>query len=314
VSGPEKGESYLSKRGSEERMALCGVSCLKSFCILLAGLLFLVSCAGIAFSLYMLFGEPFAQRSGNTYRPNWENIGPCLFASLISLVMNLLLGGAAVQGSRKLLTAWLAWHLALLLLYWAWFTYSLLKHHGYIDWRTVGMRECYWCTLDIIETVGFGSALASVLLILSMGPVQVFRTKLAKLGRTQSTYLLQNYPASSQPDYYPPHQQQQGYYPPHQQQGRYPSQDQRVQQEEDWSNGYPDQQGDYPAELGYYPKANGQNPAVNGGYPPHIRQQYQQQQHQQQHHQQHQQYQQQQFAAAGSRYIDQLNAQQQHYY
>jgi hypothetical protein len=135
-------------------MALCGVSCLKSFCVLLAGLLFLVSCAGIAFSLYMLFGEPFAQRSGNTYRPNWENIGPCLFASLISLVMNLLLGGAAVQGSRKLLTAWLAWHLTLVLLYWAWFSYSLLKHHGYIDWRTVGMRECYWCTLDIIETVG----------------------------------------------------------------------------------------------------------------------------------------------------------------
>ena len=34
------------------------------------------------------------------------------------------------------------------------FSYSLLKHHGYIDWRTVGMRECYWCTLDITETVG----------------------------------------------------------------------------------------------------------------------------------------------------------------
>jgi len=281
-------------------MALCGVSCLKSFCVVLAGLLFLMSCAGIAFSLYMLFGEPFAQRSGNTYRPNWENIGPCLFASLISLVMNLLLGGAAVQGSRKLLTAWLAWHLTLVLLYWAWFSYSLLKHHGYIDWRTVGMRECYWCTLDITETVGFGSALASVLLILSMGPVQVYRNKLAKIGRTQSAYLLQNYPASSQPDYYPPHQDQhqQGYYPG--------SQGQHVQQHEDWSNGYPDQQGDYPAELGYYPKANGQNPAFNGGYPAHIRQQQQQQQYQQQ--------QQQHFAAAGSRYIDQLNAQQQHYY
>jgi len=64
--------------------------------------------------------------------------------------------------------------------------------------------------------------------------------------------------------------------------------------------------GDYPAELGYYPKANGQNPAFNGGYPAHIRQQQQQYQQQQ--------YQQQHFAAAGSRYIDQLNAQQQHYY
>ena len=39
------------------------------------------------------------------------------------------------------------------------FSYSLLKHHGYIDWRTVGMRECYWCTLDIIETVGLSLTL-----------------------------------------------------------------------------------------------------------------------------------------------------------
>ena len=130
---------------------------------------------------------------------------------------------------------------------------------------------------------------------------QVYRNKLAKLGRTQSSYLLQNYPASSQPDYYPPHRDQQGYYPPHQQ-----GQGGHVQQQEDWSNGYPDQEGDYPAELGYYPKANGQNPAFNGGYPAHIRQQHQQYQQQQ--------YQQQHFAAAGSRYIDQLNAQQQHYY
>jgi len=275
-------------------MALCGASCLKTFCVLLAGLLFLVSCAGIAFSLYMLFGEPFAQRSGKTYRPNWENIGPCLFASLISLVMNLLLGGAAVQGSRKLLTAWLVWHLALVLLYWTWFSYSLLKHHGYIDWRTVGVRECYWCTLDIIETVGFGSALASILLILSMGPVQVYRSKLAKMGRTQSTYLLQNYPGSSQPDYYPPHRE-------HHHQGYHPSGGGRgFEEQEDWSNGVPDQQGDYPADLGYYPKASsGQNPAFHGqpshgGYHP-----------QQQYHQQH---------FAGSSYIDQLSAQQQRYY
>ena len=46
--------------------------------------------------------------------------------------------------------AWFAWHNHEN----ARFSYSLLKHHGYIDWRTVGMRECYWCTLDITETVG----------------------------------------------------------------------------------------------------------------------------------------------------------------
>ena len=37
---------------------------------------------GIAFSLYMLFGEPFAQRSGKTYRPNWENIGETLIGRI----------------------------------------------------------------------------------------------------------------------------------------------------------------------------------------------------------------------------------------
>ena len=47
--------------------------------------------------------------------------------------------------------AWFAWHNHEN----ARFSYSLLKHHGYIDWRTVGMRECYWCTLDITETVGW---------------------------------------------------------------------------------------------------------------------------------------------------------------
>ena len=128
--------------------------------------------------------------------------------------------------------------------------------------------------------------------------IQVYRNKLAKLGRTQSAYLLQNYPPSSQPDYYPPHQEH------HQQQGYYPNPSGgRHAQHEDWSNGYPDQQGDYPAELSYnYSKANGQNSAFNSGrYPAQIRQQQQQQY-------------QQQFAAAGSRYIDQLNAQQQHYY
>ena len=42
--------------------------------------------AGIAFSLYMLFGEPFAQRSGNTYRPNWENIGQTMLMMMMMMI------------------------------------------------------------------------------------------------------------------------------------------------------------------------------------------------------------------------------------
>ena len=45
---------------------------------------------------------------------------------ILCQVMNLLLGGAAVQGSRKLLTAWLVWHLALVLLYWTWWASIVL--------------------------------------------------------------------------------------------------------------------------------------------------------------------------------------------
>ena len=89
-----------------------------------------------------------------------------------------------------------------------------------------------------------------------------------------------------------------GHYP--KDQGYHPGGGRGFEDEEDWSNGVPDQQGDYPADLGYYPKASsGQNPAFNGqpshgGYHP-----------QQQYHQQH---------FAGSSYIDQLSAQQQRYY
>ena len=49
-----------------------------------------------------------------------HGIAHCRFFNCLFQVMNLLLGGAAVQGSRKLLTAWLAWHLTLVLLYWVW--------------------------------------------------------------------------------------------------------------------------------------------------------------------------------------------------
>ena len=67
------------------------------------------------------------------------------------------------------------------------------------------------------------------------------------MGRTQSTYLLQNYPGSSQPDYYPPHRE-------HHHQGYHPSGGRGFEEHGDWSNGVPDQQGDYPVDLGYYPR------------------------------------------------------------
>jgi hypothetical protein len=37
--------------------------------------LMLVSVAGIGFCLFMLFGEPFAVQTQDTYAPNWEDLG-----------------------------------------------------------------------------------------------------------------------------------------------------------------------------------------------------------------------------------------------
>ena len=42
---------------------------------LLQVFLLLASVAGIGFSLFMIFGDPFARDTYGTYRANWENIG-----------------------------------------------------------------------------------------------------------------------------------------------------------------------------------------------------------------------------------------------
>ena len=56
-------------------MGLCDLSCLKVFSMMIGILLVLVSVAGVGYSIFMLFGEPLAQETFHTYRPNWENIG-----------------------------------------------------------------------------------------------------------------------------------------------------------------------------------------------------------------------------------------------
>lgn len=69
--------------------------------------------------------------------------------------------------------------------------YNQLKHYGYVEWS--GMRNCYFCGLDDEETyVGFGGALASVILLVVLMPVGVFHSKLKKRHRelTEPSYEL----------------------------------------------------------------------------------------------------------------------------
>jgi len=169
-------------------MGLCDLPCLKAYGMLLGTLLLLASVSGIGLSLFMLFGEPFARYTHDTYSPNWENIGPAAVASIISLLVNVCLIGGAKQYSKGLLLLWLVWEYLLVVMFWLWYSYSMLKYHGYLQWR--GVRQCLWCQMKEAEMVGFGGAITSLLLFLLMIPIHLFHHKLKRQHRELTEYEL----------------------------------------------------------------------------------------------------------------------------
>ncbi len=55
----------------------------------------------------------------------------------------------------------------LLAVFWSWYGYSQLKHHGYIEWS--GMRGCHFCGLRPHEAnVSSGGAVASFVVVTCM--------------------------------------------------------------------------------------------------------------------------------------------------
>jgi len=162
---------------------------LKGYCVTLGTILTLVSLCGIGFSLYLLFGEPLAKETNKTYRPNWEEIGPLLAASIISLMVNIALLGGALQLSRRIVLTWLVWDYILVILFWVWYGYSMLKYHGYIDWTEYGMRQCHWCQYSQRkEMLGYMGALSSFVLIIAMIPVHMLHNKIKKNQKQQIDY------------------------------------------------------------------------------------------------------------------------------
>ena len=73
----------------------CSLPCLKSYSMAVGTVLMLLSVAGIGFCLFMLFGEPFAIQTQDTYAPNWEDLGRTLlimvFRSLFYQILALCL-------------------------------------------------------------------------------------------------------------------------------------------------------------------------------------------------------------------------------
>jgi len=169
-------------------MSLCSINFLKSFCVFLGAVLLLFSVAGIGFCLFMLFGDPFASYTYNTYSPNWENIAPAFLASVISLLANICLIGGAKQQHKDIILFWLVWQLLLIILFWSWYIYSQLKYTGWIDWSDKGMRTCLWCDLPEAQAVGMGGALSSFGLLLLMVPVFNFYSSLKKRHRELTEY------------------------------------------------------------------------------------------------------------------------------
>ena len=70
---------------------------------------------------------------------------------MTSLVINIALIGGAKQLSRKIILMWLVWEYVMILLFWLWYGYNMMKFHGYIDWTDYGMRQCYWCSQRNIQ-------------------------------------------------------------------------------------------------------------------------------------------------------------------
>jgi len=170
-------------------MGSLDASCLKGYSMLLGALLILVSVSGIGFGVFLLFGEPLAQQTYHTYRPNFEDIGPLMVVSIVSLLANIGLIGGAKQLSKRIVLTWLVWHYLLVLLFWAWYGYNMLKYHGYIDWSEHGMRQCYWChQKKVQETLGYIGAIASFVLLVFMIPVHLLHTKLKKWNRHLTDY------------------------------------------------------------------------------------------------------------------------------
>ena len=107
-----------------------------------------------------------------------------MISSVISLLVNVALVGGACQLSKGIVLLWLVWKILLVFLFWIWYGYSLLKFHGYIDWSSYGMRPCYWCrNRDDQELIGYAGAIASLVLLITIIPVQMFHSKLKKEER-----------------------------------------------------------------------------------------------------------------------------------
>jgi len=195
-----------------------GTSCLSLTCSIIGILFATVSVAGIGLSLFLVFGEPYSQKNvQGTYSPNWEDIGPALVVSVVSLLANVFLIGGSRQLSKDFLLVWISWKIIAILIFWSWYGYNQLKNYDYIDWSQYGMKNCAFCGIPESSYVVFGGVGVTVVLLFCMVPVELLRSKLKKrhieltepLGLYDSEHNLSPYQQNQQQQRYEMYQQQQ---------------------------------------------------------------------------------------------------------
>lgn len=166
-------------------MPMCGTPCLSATTAAIGVIGSTCSVAGIGLSLFLIFGDPWPDHhSQGTYTPHWEDIGPAIIVAVVSLLANLLLIGGARQLSKDFLLVWIVWKSFALIIFWAWYGYSQLKHYGYIDWTEYGMKDCNFCTMPTTSMyVVFGGVVATVVILFCMVPVEILRSRLKKRQR-----------------------------------------------------------------------------------------------------------------------------------
>jgi len=165
---------------------MCSQSSLSGWCALIGCVMSLVSIAGIGLSLFLIFDDPFydSQLVQGTYEPSWEDVGPAMVLSVVSLLVNVILVGGAKQGSKDMLLTWTLWKIVVVVVFWLWYGYNQLKFHGYIDWRDRGMKNCYFCGDQYTEQyVVMGGAIGSLVIVAFMIPVEMLRSKLKSIHR-----------------------------------------------------------------------------------------------------------------------------------
>jgi len=162
-----------------------GTSCLSIATTIIGVIFAAASVAGIGFSLFLVFSDPFeSSYIQGTYEPNWEDIGPALVVSVVSLLANVLLIGGSRQLSKDFLLVWIVWKSIAIFTFWVWYGYNQLKYYGYIDWSQYGMKNCMFCDFNPEATYTvFGGVAATVLLLFCMVPVEILRSKLKRRHR-----------------------------------------------------------------------------------------------------------------------------------